>query len=185
MAKKYKFIETTTGREGADDGPAGGSPVFVELTSDWSTSDNTTLQDITGLAVAMAANTDYRVEAYLIYSTTATATGSELGATGPASPTRVNLQGFITNTATATSNNVASAYGSIVANNNGSTSDRPSWIVGQMVKISFSLEILSSFSTLPCTPQRMMSPPTLRMRVSERIKKFSPELVMYSSLLTS
>ncbi len=132
MAKKYKFIETTTGREGADDGPAGGSPVFVELTSDWSTSDNTTLQDITGLAVAMAANTDYRVEAYLIYSTTATATGSELGATGPASPTRVNLQGFITNTATATSNNVASAYGSIVANNNGSTSDRPSWIVGHI-----------------------------------------------------
>jgi hypothetical protein len=133
MAKKYKFIETTTGREGADDGPAGGSsPVFVELTSDWSTSDNTTLQDITGLAAAMEANTDYRVEAYLIYTTTATATGSELGATGPASPTRVNLQGFIANTAAAISNNVASAYGSIVANNNGSTSDRPAWIVGKI-----------------------------------------------------
>lgn len=117
-------------------GPAGtgggSSPIFVELTSDWSTGDNTTLQDITGLAVAMAANTDYRVEAYLIYTTTATATGSELGVTGPASPTRINLQGFITNTAAATSNNVATSYGSVVGNNNGSTSDRPAWIVGKI-----------------------------------------------------
>jgi len=78
----------------------------------------------------MAANTAYLIQAFLIYTTTATATGSDLGASGPASPTRVNLQGFIANTAAAESNAVATAFGSIIANASGSTADRPSRIVG-------------------------------------------------------
>jgi hypothetical protein len=111
--------------------PTGGTGAnYVELTGDFSTSDNTTLQDITGLSFSMAANTAYLIQAYLIYTTTASATGSELGATGPASPTRVNLRGFIANTATAESSGVATAYGSIIANNSGSSSDRPSRVIG-------------------------------------------------------
>lgn len=110
-------------------GGAGGF-TGVELTSDWSTTDNTTLQSITGLSFSMAANTNYLIEAYLIYTTTASATGSEFGASGPTSPTRVNLQGYSANTAAAESNNVVTAFGSIIANANGSTSNRPARIVG-------------------------------------------------------
>lgn len=112
--------------------PSGGGAGVsgVELSSDWSTTDNSTLQNITGLSFSMAANTSYLIQAYVIYTTSASATGSEIGASGPASPTRVNLQGYIANTAAAESNAVVSAFGSIIANANGSTSDRPARIMG-------------------------------------------------------
>jgi len=110
-------------------GGAGGF-TGLELTSDWSTTNNSALQDITGLSFSMSANTSYLIEAYLIYTTTAAATGSEFGASGPASPTRINLQGYSANTAAAESNNVVTAFGSIVANANGSTTNRPARIVG-------------------------------------------------------
>jgi hypothetical protein len=111
-------------------GGGGGGFTGVELTTDWSTTNNSTLQDITGLSFSMAADTNYLIEAYLIYTTTASATGSEFGVSGPASPTRINLQGYSANTATAESNNVVTAFGSIIANANGSTANRPARIVG-------------------------------------------------------
>lgn len=111
--------------------PSGGSGASaVELSSDWTTTNNSTLQDITGLSFSMAANTSYLIECFIVYTTTATATGMDIGTSGPASPTRVNLQGFSANTASAESNGVATAFGSIVVNASGSTSDRPARVAG-------------------------------------------------------
>jgi hypothetical protein len=115
---------------GTPSGGGGSSISAVELSSDWTTTNNSSLQDITGLSFSMAANTSYLVQAYVIYTTSASATGSEIGASGPASPTRVNLQGYTANTAAAESNAVVSAFGTIIANANGSTSDRPARVMG-------------------------------------------------------
>lgn len=108
-----------------------GSAIFVELTSDWSTIDNASLQDITGLAAAMAANTDYLVNAYLIYTTSATATGLHIGVNGPASPALLNLHGLIYRgfNVTANSGN-AQAYGELVFNANGSATNAGATIDG-------------------------------------------------------
>lgn len=115
---------------GTPSGGGGSNPPAVELSSDWTTTDNSTLQNITGLSFSMAANTSYLIQAYLIYTTSASGTGSEFGVSGPASPTRVNLQGFSSTSASAEANAVVSAFGSVIANANGSTADRPARIIG-------------------------------------------------------
>lgn len=122
---------TMTGTTLSASGGGGATPIYAEITTDWSTTDNTSLQDITGLAAAMAANTDYEVKAYLIYTTTATTTGLSLGVSGPASPDMVNLHGFIYRAFNVTPNSGnAQAYGQLVVNTNGSATNAGAIIEG-------------------------------------------------------
>jgi hypothetical protein len=86
MAKKYKYIETTTGREGADDGPTSGSvPVqlVATLSSNFDVVNNTTLQNVTGLAVTVEVGS-YEVELTGEVTSLTSGNGGRLGATWPA-----------------------------------------------------------------------------------------------------
>jgi hypothetical protein len=135
MAKKYKFIETTTGREGADDGPAGGVlEKLVQLDGNVGITDNTNFQDITtgtsALEFAVEANKIYKIEFELAVSASATSTGFEIGLTGPASPVSIFATTYLSNSAAAETGdaNFSTSYGSIGLNvNSGGANARPTF----------------------------------------------------------
>ena len=107
------------------DEAGGGVGPAAKLTVDVTINDNMTLQDITGLAVNLAANTDYRFELHGVVVTSANGTGYELGVTGPASPDFLSLEGRIYNGSgggnSAGIRNHLTGYGQIAANANGGT----------------------------------------------------------------
>lgn len=135
MAKKYKYLETTTGREAADDGPAGSaSEKLAQLDGNVSITDNLSFQDITtgtsALEFAVEANKIYKIEFELAVSASATSTGFEIGLTGPASPVSIFATTFLSNTATAETGDAIflTAYGSIGSNvNSGGGTARPTF----------------------------------------------------------
>jgi hypothetical protein len=88
------------------------------LTGNFATTNNTTLQNVDGLSFFMEPNTRYYFECYIQYTANATTTGSELGITGPASPTIVLAQGYIANSTAAEGNSLATAYGAVTTNAN-------------------------------------------------------------------
>jgi hypothetical protein len=63
---------------------------FVPKAADQS-STSTALADVTDLAFAMAANTTYAFEFFIVYQTAAVTTGIALAVNGPASPTAFNI----------------------------------------------------------------------------------------------
>jgi len=83
--------------------PAGGggeSENIVRLTTDRANS-TTSFADCTGLSFSPAANTDYLIEFFILYTTSATTVGINLAVNGPASPTGMAFQ-TLGNTAAAT-----------------------------------------------------------------------------------
>lgn len=84
--------------------PSGGggseSENVVVLSSDVAVTGQT-LSDATGLSFTAAANTDYIIEAWVLYTTSAAAVGIELAANGPASPTALAGQLVANTSATA------------------------------------------------------------------------------------
>lgn len=135
MAKKYKYLETTTGREAADDGPAGSAAEkLAQLDGNVSITDNLNFQDITtgtsALEFAVEANKIYKIEFELAVSASATSTGFEIGLTGPASPVSIFATTYLSNSATAETGDAIflTSYGSIGGNvNSGGSTARPSF----------------------------------------------------------
>jgi hypothetical protein len=66
-------------------GGAGESENIVRKTDDTANS-TVNLADATGLSFTVEANADYIIEAWIIYTTSATTVGIKLSATGPSSP---------------------------------------------------------------------------------------------------
>jgi hypothetical protein len=88
MAKKYKFIETTTARTGADDGPGGVPGVARKtLASDFIVTANTALQSVTGMSIALEANSDYKFEFRGEVTTTGSGEGYRIALQLPAGAT--------------------------------------------------------------------------------------------------
>ena len=98
-----------------DDGswamPAGGGEAenIVRITADV-TNNTTTFANVTGLSFAVAANKDYLFEAFIIFQSTATATGIGFGVNGPASPVALALETHIPISLVATTHGSARAY---------------------------------------------------------------------------
>jgi hypothetical protein len=101
-----------------------GADSIVRMASDVSTTVDT-FSDATGLSFAVEANTEYHIEARIIYTTAATTTGINLAASGPASPTIFVGNSFAT-PATLTSGvargfqayNTSTAYTDALSGNN-------------------------------------------------------------------
>ncbi len=91
--------------------------------------------DVTGLSFAVAANTTYLFRFTLIFQSAATGTGIELAMNGPASPTSVNTNILIHQSANDWRNNSVSGYDSFFAGlavsaaNNG----KPATLEGTLV----------------------------------------------------
>lgn len=104
------------------------------LTSDFSTTDNTNLQNVVGLNFYMEANRSYYFECYVQYITNSTTTGSEIGITGPSSPSLIFSQGFICNSTAVENNDLSIVYGRVAANaNSGGTTARNARVQGLIV----------------------------------------------------
>jgi len=93
--------------------PAGGAEVeqIVRTTGDI-TNSTTTFADVTGLTFAVAANTDYIFEAWLIFRSDTQTTGIKFAVNGPASPTAVVIQTHIPITLVSVTQGAAVAYDS-------------------------------------------------------------------------
>jgi hypothetical protein len=107
-------------------GGGGAGMKYARLTGNVAVTDNTTLQDITGMSFAVAANTAYDFRAEIILLTSATGTGSHIGWTFPASPTLSVANARIYNTGTSGSHTagVTPATGEIIANASGRTENQ-------------------------------------------------------------
>jgi hypothetical protein len=110
----------------------GGGATLVTLSTDWSTTDNTTLQDITGLSVSLAASKRYRVECLFMYNTSANGTGSVFAVTGPTSPDYVTFVGSATLSSGATTWTGVNALGTLLTNANGSAGVQPLTLIGHI-----------------------------------------------------
>lgn len=110
----------------ADSGGAAGK--YAALASNFSTSNDTTLQNITGLSFAMEANKSYYIVAEFGYTANASTTGLGLGMSGPSSPTGIVMNGDIGQTATTFQGATTNAYGLIVesASSGGATARKAS-----------------------------------------------------------
>lgn len=103
---------STSGKwENKAGGSGGESENIVRTTSDV-TNSTTTFADVTGLTFAVAPNTDYIFEAWLIFQSNTAACGIKFAVNGPASPTAVVIQTHIPTTLTALTHGAAIAYNS-------------------------------------------------------------------------
>ena len=114
-------------------GGGGGGMSYAYLASDVATTDNSTLQDITGLSFAVAANTAYHFEGLVILVTSATATGSQFGWTFPASPTLSVAVVNIHDTPASPDASTTTTTGLISSNASGRATEQPVYIAGTFV----------------------------------------------------
>lgn len=127
-AGSYTAANITVDATGRVTAASSGGSKYAHLTGNVAITDNATLQNITGLSFSMAANTAYRIRFHLAVSTSATATGYEVGITGPTSPTGYFSIAYVSNSATAETSTITNSttYGSIAANvNAGGATARP------------------------------------------------------------
>lgn len=108
--------------------PAGGAGgnfdvITGDVTATYDSMNPTAWTDTT-LEFSAAANTTYRFRFFGAYLTNASGIGPSWGVTGPASPTRVRINGemWTANTASSANPGTATAYGEVVANTVGAGS---------------------------------------------------------------
>jgi len=120
---------------GTPSGGGGGASVkYAHLTGDVAVTNNSSLQNITGLSFAADANKAYDFQAEIVLVTSASGTGSHFGWTVPASPTLSVAHALIFHNTNATPySGVTLATGEIASNPNGSTSERVVKVWGTLI----------------------------------------------------
>jgi hypothetical protein len=130
------WVTDNQGRAVVVNSPNAGTPAssetwtYVRLTSDVTNNNATanTLQDVTGLAFPVLSSKLFEFEFNIIYTASATTTGSRWTINGPASPTYLNYTSeYSLTTTTTTRNALLQVYDSPAAANASSAATTSNW----------------------------------------------------------
>jgi hypothetical protein len=111
----------------------GGSPISeVEVTADWANS-TTTASNITGMSWSIAASTINTFDCWWVVDTAGTTTGLQIGFTGPASPTSVNV---LVEMATSTTVDAARTFKTLAAFSSFTTATTSAGATKQLWRLS-------------------------------------------------